>query len=346
MDWTMKKIKFIIVGILVILISVLFFVSENSQIGFIKSCELYDGTNLFSWFESQFMLKNGLVRNKIGGDQKFEQLSETQGLYLQLLAQKKEISSFRKVYQATKKNLGEEGLFHWKKGEKTNALLDDFRIVKALRMAYEKSGDSYYERELDEIQNALLDKNTINEGLVSFFDLDSSEKPNYIDCSFLDVEGISICRGRNPLWENIYEHSSELLKETKENQFSIRYSYEDGFENGGCIHTAEYLYLLIHLQQVDKSTSQWLEKQAEGKIYGTYDGTGNPISKVESAAVYSLAAKYFYRQDNLELAKKLQKRSKELLEQAILNYQEEQSELYAFDILEFLLAEVEIGEEL
>ena len=71
--------------------------------------------------------------------EKGEVLSESQGLYLLYAAEKGDRKAFEQAFSYVKNNMWQEGLASWqvKDGQASpvNALIDDFRLYRALKAA-------------------------------------------------------------------------------------------------------------------------------------------------------------------------------------------------------------------
>jgi len=307
----------------------------------------YSGDNLYEWFENKFINKEKLIVNKIGEKEDILYLSESQGLYLLYLLEKDDKDEFYDVYKNTKKYFYSEGLFKWEIKATSNALLDDLRIIKALIYA-NKKWKFEYDKEINDLMYGLEIKNSVLDKVVSFADIQNNERPNYIDLSFLDLEAIDEISKINPKWNKMKIESQELLESNISQPFFIKYDYLEGFVRTEEFHMAEYLYLLINQNYFinNQEAIKWIisSYNSDGFLSGSYSYKGESLGNVESAAVYALAARYMYINNEFDWAYIFLDKSKALLDDSIYKYDSGyKKEVYAFDILEFLLALEEVN---
>ncbi|WP_172674805.1 hypothetical protein [Cellulosilyticum ruminicola] len=160
-------------------------------------------------------------------------------------------SGFENLRLFCKEKLKNNPIYVYREGFSTNALIDDFCIVEALFLAAETFDNPLYRKQALDYANVLYQTNTTKAIVTS----------GYISDSF-------------PLYYNNYNYETY---------------------NKDSIHIVQGLKTLLQLAEIDAlpSTSlQWLKQRiAEGTLYGSYTITGEPLTDIQSAAAYALAAR-------------------------------------------------------
>ncbi len=287
-------------------------------------------------------------------------LSESQGLILLYLLNRNQQVDFDSSLQWTMKNLIlSNGIISWKmsksgKKESTNALIDDLRLLRALILANEKWRDEAYLQSARKLSKTLLTYNTLESSLIDFYDERFQNKSNMITLSYIDLYTMKKMMPMDAEWKQVYDSSYEIINNGKiqgtglyEYQyFQDQKSYSSKNEN--CL--IQSVYTLLHLAEVgeyDREGLKWLwnEYEKHGKIYVSYSSeTYEPVTDVESTALYALAARLFFLANEPQKSEKLLKESQrfQVLNEASDIYgsfgDEQDNTVYSFDNLQYLLS--------
>lgn len=303
-------------------------------------------------------LNTGRGNDEIASGQ--DVLLESQGLLLLYLLNHDEKESFDLCLDWTVDNLYlGNGMFSWvkrktSKAGNSSALIDDFRILRALTCAYEKWNDDRYLVLTKDVSSAILSNSTLGGRLVDFYDLSSKDRADYITISYLDLYTMEKLAYYDAKWEDVYSDSLELVRNAKIDGTGLyMFQYDLGEKSFGKdeeINLIQSLYVMLHLKeagQFDKEGINWIWDQYEkfGKLYAVYSSsTLKPLSDIESTALYALAARLFYLSGDMEKAQTL------LLECEKFQVKNKNSEIYgsfgnevnlevySFDNLQYILS--------
>lgn len=241
-------------------------------------------------------------------------LSESQGIMMEYAAFSKDAELFQRLWTYTESQMLEEGLVPWVISEETdskvNALVDDLRIIGALREAV-KSGQEYtdaYEAYLD----AVYSWNTKDGRLVDFYDAESGRKAQRFTLCYGDLAVLADMEEQDKRFEEVYHNTLDLILNGRiSEKFPLYYSYYDYHMQkyeGDRLNMAESLLTLLHLAEADKlpkEALEWIEREMDkGCIYAAYDIEGNPAKDgyYESTAVYALVTMIALAEGREELA--------------------------------------------
>ncbi|ATO46065.1 hypothetical protein C5L30_000289 [Companilactobacillus farciminis] len=231
-----------------------------------------------------------------------ELLSESSGLWLEYLAYTKQYGQFKRFYQVTKDTFDQKVQFSYRyipetdKKYNVNATLDDLRIIKALQIFSEKTGNQEYRKEA-QARFDRLKKNTIDGAKVAdFYDVESKTASSNSSLAYYDLptlkyfEDKGIYQKQLSLVEKGYLNDALPLYASSFNWQNKEYSQKD-------LNTSEALITLLHLSQVKAIKNEsldWLQKRVETKtLYNGYSMTGKVTDYNQSAANYAISAMIF-----------------------------------------------------
>jgi len=250
-------------------------------------------------------------------------LSESQGLFLLYLLNRDKKDYFDLCLHWTVNNLYmDNGMFSWvkrktSKSEKINALIDDLRIVRALISAYEKWGDERYLKLAKKAAGAIKKYNT--QGLIplDFYDIATKYKANCITVSYLDLYTMKNLAVFDSRWKDIYSNSCEVIKKAKiEGTGLYKFQYDldkKAYMVDEEISLIQSVYAMLHLEEVGQSDKQgiewiWNQYKKHSKLYAAYSSkTFEPVSDIESTALYALTARLLYLSGDIKRAETLLK---------------------------------------
>lgn len=318
---------------------------------------------LRSFIEKKLLIQKGIYTNfkkqsfKEDAARGHELLSESSGMWLEYLVYSHQYKEFREFYKETKKTFDLKTQFSYrytpskKKKFPVNATLDDLRIIKALQMYGEATGNKKYKKEAA-TRFAMLKKNTMSKGkIASFYDTDAKKQSAEGSLAYYDFQvlkyfentkqGQKMYRQQLAVVQNGYLGDAFPLYASSYNWQSRSYSNAD-------LNTSEAMETLLHLSKINKlqkASFNWLSRQVENNtLYNTYSVNGNIIDRSHSAGSYAIAAMIFANEHD----KKMYQKAMELVwKYQVLNKNsdiyggigiEHQNEAYSFNNLTTLLA--------
>ncbi len=287
-------------------------------------------------------------------------LSESQGLILLYFLNRDNKHEFDEILEFSMDNMKlKNNTFSWKirEGEyisNSNALIDDFRILRALIEAYDKWNDKIYMKYIKDISNALLIYNTEENIPVDFYDIEYGYKSNIITISYLDIYTIHKLTNIDKRWNDIYKNSVNTVLNSKiDNTPFYAYEYDlsdKKYSNKEQIDLIQNVYTLIHLAEaniIEYNDIEWIYEEFEkyNKLYTSYFCENfNPSTSTESTALYALTARLFYICKDVEKAELFLKQCEKFqitdVDSPLYGSfgNEENKEVYSFDNLQYLLS--------
>ncbi|MHB8128392.1 MAG: TlpA family protein disulfide reductase [Mobilitalea sp.] len=234
----------------------------------------------------------------------FDVLSESQGIMMEYAVLKEDKELFDRYLDYVLQNmLMPNSLAGWmvtkeEGAAKTNALVDDLRIFKAVYQANQRWGG--YDELVKRWGVNILEYNTSNKHLVDHYDSKAKKKAKRITICFLDLEAIELLNTvENSNWD-LYEQSYQLVEGGFiSNDFPLYYSWYDYKEKEYVkdnLNMAEAMHTLLNLARVGElkdETIAWLEKSLEnGGIKARYTTAGEIVEdyNYESTAIYAMVA--------------------------------------------------------
>lgn len=231
-----------------------------------------------------------------------EVLSESQGLGLLYAVESQDQELFDRLLGYVKTKMWNRGLSAWRVEEdepsEVNALIDDFRIYRALLGAHALWGG--YQEEVASCESALLDRGISDRRYADFFDSKNTEYASRFTLCYGDLQGMALLSKRtgSAKAKDAYDHAAALLERGQiSNEFPLYYSWynydRERYENDD-LNTAEAMMTLLHLAREEKlknNTVEWLKKQMAGEgVKARYDINGGVVKgyNYESTAVYAI----------------------------------------------------------
>lgn len=251
-------------------------------------------------FVEKYFIEDGFIRTNLTDSERGELasgqdiLSESVGLLMLYYLKRDEGDKFDAQVKILMEHFRNgNGLFKWRirKGlneETVNATVDDLRIVKALIMAAERWERDDYEAIARDISAKLLKHAVTGNSLRAFDSPNSSEAP----LAYNDFEAMELMGRFNKKWYKIASVNKKKILESQVKDLPLFrdkwYAKEEGFP------TLENLMVMMHLSERGIKNPQalsWLKQQLKEKgLYSRYSVQGEPLSKVESPAIYAITA--------------------------------------------------------
>ena len=232
-------------------------------------------------------------------------LSESQGLMMEYAVRTENRALFDRTYRYVEDHMLIDGkLAGWvlsKDGlSKSNALIDDFRIVRALYAADQHWGG--YKEALLLWTDCLIKYNLGTAGPTNSYDFGMKRKSDQLKLCFADFEAMRILQAQRPddnRLEKAYNEALEIVKGGYRGDtfpvYAGTYSYKSKKYAEEDINMAEGMMTLLHLARVGElqdTTVRWLKEHLKnGGIQAGYTWKGGESDRYnyESTAVYAAA---------------------------------------------------------
>lgn len=233
-------------------------------------------------------------------------LSESIGLWMEYLVEKEDLSQFEETHHTIKNQfLAKNNLLFWKiengQAARSNALIDDLRVMEALFKIGERSNNPHYMDTAKLIANAILNFNREGSLFVDFYEMELDEKGDILTLSYLNPSAFQYMAKYNVLSEDEMDELRKFMNEIPmDNVFypkTFRLS-DNTFQFDTTVNLIDQLYVALHLERFDINTVrffEWLHKTFYNGnlLYGQYDiKTKRNAVQYESVAVYALVILY------------------------------------------------------
>lgn len=268
---------------------------------------------LFSFIQKNFLQPDGgIITNLKPSQNSTETLSESIGILMQYCVLRDEKELFDRELSYLEKNMLYKGCFvKWRTGKPEvtcNAVVDDFRIIRALLDAYEKWGEKKYYDSAGFIQYALYEHLVKDGNLREFYDWNLDETAGRIPLCYIDLYTMDRLRIFNKAWQAVAEKGEATIKDgildSPVTLFNKYYSYKDKlysrdeeFASGGGTCLTYSLITMIHLLEYNSAPEPFLAwvdyEMSSDRLYAWYDPyTLSSVNDIESTAIYALASIY------------------------------------------------------
>ena len=206
------------------------------------------------------------------------------------------------------------GYYPWKidvssrEGETASAMIDDLRLAKAYLIA-QKSAPDKYVKELQSLSEVMLRTDINKEDYpCDFYDSSSRTQADFVSLFYLDTAVMADLSGVDARWSKVHACAVTILQHMPENEYGFYpQSYgiaEKKYNWGDTINMVENLYTAIDASEAGKNTAlfrEFLKRQVKKKkLYNHYQLDGTPVDSDESTAVYALAARFLWAQQEKE----------------------------------------------
>lgn len=305
----MKKNSWIIAVVCILVFGSIFswFIfgeKENQAVVFIEDGETLQTEKFIG---EHLLVSPGEIRtNFVGKPGSTVSLLESSGLWLEYLTEKHDPTKFDHAYEdMVKKFRLKEGILAWEINEgkvaKTNALIDDLRIIEALFKEGETREDEKVIEEAINLSKAVLKYNGQARFFVDFYDTEYRYANEELTVSYVNLEPFLYMEKYGIITQEELAGIRRFMEELPVEAGFYPQTYDvvqDEFHFNEEINLIDQLYIVLHLERAGISTTgfaNWLKSlPADGaKMYGRYDATTKePTVEYQSVAVYALAIMY------------------------------------------------------
>lgn len=279
------------------------------------------------FIENKMMTKKGIYTNykkqsyKKSVARGHELLSESSGMWLEYLAYTHQYKKFREFYRATKKTFDQGSQFSYRYTPSTNkkfnvnATLDDLRIIRALQMYADQTGNKSYKEEAAR-RFVSLQKNTMSNGkIASFYDVKTRKASDDGSLAYYDFSTLKYFESTSKQNREMYKKQLAVVQNGYLGDafplYASSYNWSNKTYSNNDLNTSEALETLLHLSEVGKLKQvslNWLKNQVDrNTLYNGYSVNGNVVSRSHSAGSYALAAMIFAKAGNKAMYQKAMK---------------------------------------
>ncbi|MFB8426887.1 hypothetical protein ACFC4S_33555 [Priestia megaterium] len=281
--------------------------------------------------------------------QDIQYLSESIGLYMQYLVLAKEKKEFDKQVNLLSRHFlvqkHDNTFIKWNLTEgTTNALIDDIRLIDALKKGSKEFKEKRYNTLAASIESTLLHTHIRNNQLVDFYDWSSKSQTNILHLSYVDDSALKNMKSLSVSYQSVIEKGIDPKSPFFFEIYDVdKKEYKHAHSES--VNMIDQLLIAIQYEQIKgtppKKFDKWLKKEftEKGKVYGNYNrATLNPRKGFESSAVYALATLYFLDQEDHKYASEFHKR---LVAQPPFNSGANYSTIHFFDYIYSKIADYE-----
>ncbi len=235
-------------------------------------------------------------------------LAESMGLALKYFAQTGMKKEFDRTWWFVKNRMiAENGLVSWKfdagtwKPLKSSAAIDDFRVARALFMAYRVWPEGKYFEEAMKLGEAIKKHEIVDGYPVEFYSWDGDPSASgVVDLSYLDLQTMNLFAANDPEWVEIRDKSTALVLGafTETGLAYDKYEIASGRYINKENNLINKILCAIHLAEIGEYQPR-IVKFIEEQIYrtGALMGRYNPENgqaevNFSSAAVYALTLQF------------------------------------------------------
>lgn len=252
------------------------------------------------------------------GNNAYEELSETNGLWLLALAESGDETTFNSSFNATVKRFydADTQTFNWRvtganhdSSATSNASIDDLRIIQALLVMNAKHPDNDRTLWINKLIDGFTkhDLNAYYQMIDSYSKSGGQEKRirlDYLDLSTL--KAIYEAKGLGSAGNTAYNQQLQLIKDgyisDKLPLFDTYYDYstgsyqvgDDGDDKDSQVNITDGLLTMLNLAKVGElpqTSLNWLKAHTADKtIYNNYKLDGSPVDESMAASTYGYVA--------------------------------------------------------
>ena len=170
-----------------------------------------------------------------------------------------------------------------------------------------------YSKQLAYVSESIYKFDSDGKYLYDFYDDRSQQKADYVSLFYLDMNSIDMLKAYDKQkWQELWQNSRELLQKIEKREYgfypvAFSYSEKKYVWNETGINMVENLYTALNLYNADGDTGSLLkfmreEIKTNKKIANWYNFDGSVKDENESAAVYALAARLFWLNNDSKYA--------------------------------------------
>lgn len=283
---------------------------------------------LLNFIENNMAGQDGSIFTRIKDHKPMrEVLSESVGLFMEYCLERNRKDLFDRELAFLKKYMiADEKFIKWRIGDEEgdgtcNTAIDDLRIIRALLEADIKWNDKGCYNLAGFIQQGIYETQVEDLRLYEFYDWNSNTSRKNIPLCYIDLCTFDTLRQFNREWQVLADRMLPVINEGRMSRSSPfffkyydyideKYLADEEYSRSEGICLIYTLYTVLHLKEFNRDTeifTQWLKNEMnKGKLYAWYNpDTLKPSKKMESTAVYALAAIYAKNAGEVNLYYKL-----------------------------------------
>ncbi len=254
---------------------------------------------LNSFMVNTMMTDTGIYSGYMSKEQKsdantdndmFNQITESAGLYLEVLAMRGDPTAFDNYYTQVKKTFSNgDGAFYWmyntrdKSYKQGNASLDDLRIIRALTMMQGKSPSSARATEIKNLVSGFKKYSLLNGKMIDGTSFTDGTKEPAIRLDYLDMQELKYVYGEGGLSQKDYDDQLKILENAYLGddfpwyQTYYYYGEMNGYKAGdystlpeakGEVNSIDSLLVILHFAQVGQAkpaSINWIKSHVHNR---------------------------------------------------------------------------------
>lgn len=234
-----------------------------------------------------------------------EVLSESASLLLRYLALAGKQQEFGAAWVVARDTFDQDKLFSYRYTPKLgkqytlNAAVDDLRLIRALYEAGEVFGDDGYVREADRYGRRFYQYNVKDGYMYDFYDEAYGITNDFITLCYVDFKTLLRIPAADAREQNRFiEQMSNIVRNGYISDvfpfYETSYNYERGTYSTGSIRTVESMLTVLALAEAgqhEEASVRFIKEKVLGDaLYGEYSRDGEPLTDIQSTAIYAIAA--------------------------------------------------------
>lgn len=232
-----------------------------------------------------------------------EVLSESMGLLMRYYALTHEQAPFDESWKLAEQMFSTSSGFSYRYSPKlnktyaVNAAVDDLRIIRALYEAEEVFAEHSYGQFADELATRFMQHNVQESKLYDFYDDELNIANSFITLCYIDLRTLQLmpeADNKDELLQNMLPIIQGGYLSDAFPFYETRYVYNTEQYEADDINTVESLLTILSLVEVGqhnaKSIDYIKEQLQQGALYGRYSRDGEPLTTIQSTAIYAITA--------------------------------------------------------
>lgn len=296
----------------------MFSISKNKGGPFLEDDQM-------QWIVKERYMTNALIHTYPNGS-KSQALSESIGLYIDYLVTEQDQTKFQEQFKHLCDNFicRKEGKTYIRQAvsEQTtiNRLIDDVRVITALKKASQLFNEHAYETLADELAMSISTVQRQSDVVVDFYDWEHEQAASQITLSYLTKDFFESMTSAHQN-ERILRGAARGILFFPEHYNTEKNEYVETDE----VHLIDQLLIALNRANLGETSprfQRWVKAiwQSEGKIGKCYDCvTQTSIDSEESVALYYYLYQYFSLIEEYKLAIEVRKRVIEMMTENVMH---------------------------
>lgn len=269
---------------------------------FLKNGQSRHATQLNHFVKMQLQSPQGIRSHNHRTKTSNDWLAESSGLWLLYLASLDHEQAFDAQYRRLCHYFERGGYFRYRLSQQhqlssVNATVDDFRIIRALRIAALKTGRQRYQAMAKWHFQSLAKRVQVGHQFRDFYDAHTQQTASITSLAYYDLLTMRAFENRDASYR---QQLSLVQKGYLSNDlplYAANYNWRQRRYSTQPLNTSEALLTLLHLAEVGQlklASLKWVQQRvSDHQLYNGYSVTGQVTTRTQSAGNYAIAARIF-----------------------------------------------------